>query len=339
MRTIAVFFPNWVGDAVMATPAVRALAERFPAARLLAVGRPFLPDLLAGTPWIADYRLSAREKGFELVAPLRRDRIDLAVLFPNSYRSAFIAALASCRRRVGFHRTGREWLLTEVLHPVRDARGRRTPRPVLDDYNRLVAQVGAVPDRRLELFTTPADEARADAVFARLPARVIALNVGGAFGAAKHWPSAHAVELAQRLVDEHDTGVLVLCGPAERDVARQIATAAQRPQVQSLADAELSLGLSKACVRRATALVTTDSGPRHFAHALGRPVVTLFGPTHIAWTETYHALAIHLQKDLPCGPCQQRACPLGHHECMTTLRPAEVLTALHQLTARRSHAA
>src|SRR6202011_5615020 len=100
----------------------------------------------------------------------------------------------------------------------------------------------------------------------------------------------------------------------------------ERPNVVSLADHELSIGLTKACVRRADLLVTTDSGPRHFAAAFDRPVVTLFGPTHIAWTETYHPKAVHLQEPVPCGPCQLRVCPLDHR-CMNQLTPWKVYAA------------
>ena len=109
-------------------------------------------------------------------------------------------------------------------------------------------------------------------------------------------------------------------------MARAITRLAARQSVSSLAGVPLSLGLTKACVRRCNLLVTTDSGPRHFAAAFDRPVITLFGPTHIAWTETYHPKAVHLQKQVPCGPCQLRVCPLDHR-CMNLLTPAEVLTA------------
>jgi heptosyltransferase-2 len=139
--------------------------------------------------------------------------------------------------------------------------------------------------------------------------------------------------LARALADRRGSGILVLCGPGERDLARQIVMLARRPGVASLADVPLSLGLTKACVRRADLLVTTDSGPRHFAAAFDRPVVTLFGPTHIAWTETYHARAVHLQEKVPCGPCQRRVCPLDHR-CMTQLRPAAVYAAVVELLAR-----
>jgi heptosyltransferase-2 len=102
----------------------------------------------------------------------------------------------------------------------------------------------------------------------------------------------------------------------------------------SLAEEPLSLGLTKAVVRHATALVTTDSGPRHFAAPFDVPVVTLFGPTHIAWSETYYDRAVHVQLDVECGPCQQRTCPLGDHRCMSDLAPERVFGELTTLLNR-----
>jgi heptosyltransferase-2 len=125
----------------------------------------------------------------------------------------------------------------------------------------------------------------------------------------------------------------VLCGPGERELNRQIVAQAGIKGVHALADYPLSLGLTKACVRRADLLVTTDSGPRHFAAAFDRPVVTLFGPTHIAWTETFFPKAVHIQKQVSCGPCQKRVCPLDHR-CMTQLTPDEVFAAAQRLLAR-----
>jgi heptosyltransferase-2 len=104
--------------------------------------------------------------------------------------------------------------------------------------------------------------------------------------------------------------------------------------VVSLAEQPMSIGLSKACVRRARLMVTTDSGPRHFAAAFGVPVVSLFGPTHIEWSENYFDRAVHLQHKLPCGPCQRRVCPLGTHQCMRDLGPDEVWAAVRRLLDR-----
>jgi heptosyltransferase-2 len=221
-------------------------------------------------------------------------------------------------------------MLTDRLH----AKG--TPAPIIDDYNRLATALGAPnTDHQMELLTTPADEAAAESVFARFGlhrySRVVLLNPGAAFGAAKHWPTEYFAQLARALTAKHGCAALVLCGPAEREIARAIAEGSRSPNVFALADSALSLGLTKALVKRCDLLVTTDSGPRHFAAAFGRPVVALFGPTHVEWTETYFAKEIQLQVKLPCGPCQQRACPLGHHRCMRELTPERALAACERL--------
>jgi heptosyltransferase-2 len=348
-RTVAVVLPGWVGDVVMATPALRALRRHFAAARLIGVAKPYVAGVLEGADWF-DHVFSDHGdlRGLASVAlRLRRLRVDLAVLLPNSFRSALLAWLGGCRRRIGYARYGRTPLLTDALQPLRDRDGRLTPSPVVDAYNLLAERAGCPPPgHRLELRTTPADEAAADAVWRQAGLddyrEVVCLNPGAAFGAAKHWPAVYFATLARDLAVRRRCGVLVLCGPAERDLARQLVTQARHPSVHALSDLTaparpdapgLSLGLSKALVRRADLLVTTDSGPRHFAAAFDRPVVTLFGPTFIAWTETYHPRAVHLQKQVDCGPCQRRVCPLDHR-CMTRLTPAEAFAAVERLLPR-----
>lgn len=343
MDRIALFLPNWIGDVVMATPAVRAVRDRYPAAELVAVCKPYVADVLAGSPWFRETLLfdkgGPREQRLWAVAGrLRERRTDAAVLFPNSFRAALLARLGRCRQVVGFARYGRRFLLNTRLHPKTNLWGRPVPSPVIDDYNRLAVALGtADPGHRMELFTTPADDAAADSVWQRLGLgkypRVVGLNPGAAFGAAKHWPAESFARLARMLTQRLGCGVLVLCGPAERGMARRIADDSRSPHVASLADSPLSLGLTKAAVRRLDLLVTTDSGPRHFAAAFARPVVTLFGPTHIEWTETYFEKAEHKQKKVPCGPCQQRVCPLDHR-CMRDLSPDEVFAAADRLLAR-----
>jgi len=340
---IAVFLPNWIGDVVMATPALRALREHHPGAHLLGILKPYVAEVLEGAPWLSkqiflDSRGPIRQRWPAVAARLRREHVDLTVLFPNSFRSALVAWLGRCRRRIGYARYARGWLLTDGLEPIRGAHGRLLPSPIIDAYNRLIEEAGCQrPSHRMELFTTPRDEAAADAVWwqtglAKLP-EIVCLNPGAAFGSAKCWPVEHFAQLARELIDHRGCGVLVLCGPNERALAAQIALAARRGMVASLADFPPSIGLTKACIRRANLLITTDSGPRHFAAAFDRPVVTLFGPTHIAWTETYFAKALHLQRKVDCGPCQQRVCPLDHR-CMKLLTPAEVFEAADRLLAR-----
>ena len=332
---IAVFLPNWVGDAVMATPVLRAVRQEFRDAEIVAVLRPYVAEVLDGLDLVDrilkhDPRGKTREsRGWRFISTLRRDKFDLALLLPNSFHTAALAWLSGAKRRVGFDRDGRGWLLTDRVPPKRKS----TPHPVIDEYLRLAAHLGCRQiERNLELATLPIDERRiADFWRGQGPrlneAGVVCLNPGGAFGSAKHWPSESFAELARRIVDETGHTVLVLCGPAERDEARTIVRLAGRASVVSLADAPLSIGLTKAAVKSCRLLVTTDSGPRHFAPPFEVPVVTLFGPTHIAWSETYYSKAVHLQIPVECGPCQQRVCPLGHHRCMKDLRVETVLNA------------
>jgi heptosyltransferase-2 len=344
---LAVFLPNWVGDAVVATPALRAIRGHYADAEIVAVLRPPIADVFAGTglvdrvlayeprgsdPWRRTYRFTYR---------LRYERFDLAVLFPNSLRTAWLAFAGGAKQRIGFARDGRGLLLTDRLAPT----SRTVPNPVLDEYLRLAEHLGCrIDSRQMELAVLPQDEDRFASFRQTLPAEArsrpfIAFNPGGAFGAAKHWPTAHFAALARRIATELDRAVLILCGPAERDEAREIARRADHPLVMSLADVPPSIGLTKAAVQHSELLVTTDSGPRHFAAPFGVPVVTLFGPTHIAWSETYAPDAVHLQVPVDCGPCQQRTCPLGHHRCMTDLTPDRVFQAVTDLLQRTSRKA
>jgi heptosyltransferase-2 len=341
--TIVVFCPNLIGDTVMATPALRALRLANPDARLVGVIKPQVAPTLGGLDWLDDvigFDPRSRDRSVRTCAVharLKAERADLCVLFPNSFRSAWLACSAGIPRRIGYARGGRGVLLTDRLTVPRDSQGARLAVPVVEYYLAIVRRLGCRVDSvRTELKTTPDDEAAATVAWQSLGLSAdrptVCLNTGGAFGPAKSWPNASFAILAKRLVTEAEVQVLVVCGPSERDSARAIVTAADHPRVVSLAEQRLSIGLSKACVRRSSLMITTDSGPRHFAAAFGTPVISLFGPTHIAWTRTYHPQAVHLFHPVPCGPCQKPICPLGHHQCMTLLTPDSVFrTAVRML--------
>jgi len=336
-----VFCPNWIGDAVMATPALRARRKLHPDGRLVGVMKPAIAATLAGNPWfddaiLCDPKAARREdRGWNVIGRLRREKFDVGILLTNSLRSAMMAFFGGIRRRVGYAREARALFLTDRLQPLR-RHGRFTPTPIIDYYLALAYRLGAPPESyRMELFVDETSRRQADDLWRNFgftaEDRVAVLNPGAAFGPAKKWPLLNFSELARRLADD---GVksLVICGPQEREHARFIVDGVGRPRaVKSLADEPVSLGLSKAIIERAALLVTTDSGPRHFAPAFGVPVVALFGPTHQEWTTTYYPLETALQKKLPCGPCQQRICPLGHHRCMTELTVNEAYAACRAL--------
>jgi heptosyltransferase-2 len=312
--------------------------------------KPTVADTLENGPWFDEVLLfdpSSRRPDLgmnSLLRRLRSCRYDLAVLLPNSFRSAAIACLAGIPRRVGYARGWRNFLLTDRLPPPRAADGTRLPTPAITYYLDITRHLNCRVDSvKTELYTTAADEHAADLVWSHfgLPwdKSVVCLNTGGAFGPAKNWPTEHFSALARHLAVEAGVPALVLCGPAERAAAQDIVAQAGHPEVFCLADAHqpLRIGLTKSCIRRSALLVTTDSGPRHFAAPFNVPVISLFGPTDIAWTRTFYPRALHLYRPMQCGPCQQRVCPEGHHRCMRELYPLDVYhAALRFLNPERS---
>jgi heptosyltransferase-2 len=295
--------------------------------------RLYVAEVLAGTTWIDHticYRKSQQGTAATALSQLRDQRLDAVVLLTNSLRTGWMAWRSGTPRRIGYARDGRGWLLTTKLYEPRE-RGRWSPLPQIDSYLNLAYALGCEWEPpRLELATTAADEELADGVWRRLGLlgqQVVVLNSGGAFGAAKDWPTEHFASLAQRLARTLGVHVLVNCGPSERPTAIEIVQRAGDSRVVSLADEqELPIGLTKACIRRASALVTTDSGPRFFGVAFGVPTVSLFGPTSTRWTRTHSELETSLSLGLDCQPCMARVCPLGHHRCMRDLSVELVYT-------------
>lgn len=327
---LGVFLPNWVGDVVMATPALRALRKLVGTdGQLVGIMRPYVSEVLAGTTWLDRqivYDKRANRFGLTnraVIRELRAAKFDRIILLTNSMRTAWMAWRSGARERIGYRSQGRALLLSSGIQPPRASDG--GPLATVEGYLHLVEAAGCEPERpELELATTADDERAVDAIWQqlRLPPgkRVVILNSGGAYGAAKQWPAEYFAELARRIVGDEKFSVLVNCGPDERELARAIAAMANDPRVVSLADCEqLPVGVTKACIRRSKLLVTTDSGPRYFGVAFGRPVVTLFGPTDPLRTQLPYEQEACLSLSLECQPCMARTCPLGHHRCMRDL--------------------
>jgi heptosyltransferase-2 len=315
------------------------------AGALIGIMRPYVADVLAGLGWLDEVICYEKQPGRfpfasrEDYQRLRAARLDRIVLLTNSLRTAWMAWRSGAEERIGYVGDARSWLLTHRVR--RPAHQDGQPLPAIDAYLQLAAAAGCTAlDHRLELATTRDDERLADRVWRDfgLPGgqRVLLLNSGGAYGAAKHWPAEHFAELARRIVAD-DYWVLVNCGPAEREIAHEIAVRAAHPRVVSLARrAALPIGLTKACLRRSRLIVSTDSGPRFMAIAFGKPVVTLFGPTDPAATATHYARETCLSLQLECQPCMARVCPLGHHRCLRELPVERVYAAVVDLLEREA---
>jgi len=323
----------------MATPALSALRSRFPEARITALARPYVAEVLAGHPAVDDLRaldsLAPRAPVSRFLRDawrLRREGFDLAVLFTNSLRTALFAAVAGATRRAGYRREGRGFLLTDRIDPVKSG-GEYVPGPMIDYYLDLVSLFGAPPaSRRMSLTVTDSERAEArrllDEFDVAAGAPVALINPGAAFGSAKCWPAENFAEVADRL-GERGLDVLVVTGPAERDIGEAIGRAARR-ELKPVWRAGVSLGTLKALIADAALLVTNDSGPRHFGAALGVPVVTIIGPTDPRWSETGWEKEVVLRRQVQCAPCMLRVCPRDH-ACMRLVKAGDVVAAAERL--------
>ncbi|MEW6358048.1 MAG: lipopolysaccharide heptosyltransferase II [Planctomycetota bacterium] len=334
--------PNWVGDVVMATPAFRCVRENFPDAHIAIAIRPYVKKIVADAPWFDDILpcddaggLSSLPAILATAKQLRRERFDVALLLPNSLKTALEARLAGVRRRVGYIRDGRTWLLTDAI-PRPSRNGKFLPTYMGDYYLRLCEQIGcAVGDRRPELFVSEECERRTDDLLrlrgVDLERPIAILNPGASFGPSKCWASDRFAEVGDRLAEGYGFQVCVSCSRKEVSTAEAICSL-MRHQGINLAAGEPPMELDhlKSLVKRCAILVTLDSGPRHFAVAFNRPAVTIMGPNSPLYTETPLERGVVVRVDVDCGPCQEKVCRTDHR-CMERITADMVFDACRKV--------
>ncbi|MFB3893776.1 MAG: lipopolysaccharide heptosyltransferase II [Phycisphaerae bacterium] len=345
-KRIAVFLPNWVGDAVMATPALRALREHFAGDRIAYVARAAAAATLEGCPWadevIVDKSGSTRSMMsgfFSLMFRLRRRRFHLAVLFPNSFRSALVARLGGVRKVIGYRRDGRGWLLSRSLGPPRNEAG-LIPTSAIDYYNALAAFAGATAEsHRMELPVSQAVQEQADALLREAGvcpgATLVMVNPGASFGTSKLWPPKRFAAVADALFERRGAAIIINAAPAERAIAAEVAAAMRNKPAVNFADRPNSIGLLKGLLRRCRLLITNDTGARHIGAAVGAAVVTIFGSTDPDWTVIHYGRERQVRTTVDCAPCQKKTCPQPagphYHQCMDAITPEQVLAAAEEL--------
>ena len=355
---LCVFLPNWIGDACMATPALRAIASLPDLEDLTLVGKTGPLALLENEPY-AKVRIAFKPRSNSefilgrraLARELRRRGIDTILLMPNSLSSAAIARVAGIPRRIGFARDGRSWLLTDAI-PLQEASKDAMPRmqswresPAIDYYLRLASELGCrSDDRSMELSVSPEDKEISRALLGQVGfsrnRKLVVMNNSSASASARLWPIPYVVDACSKLARD-GVQVLIHASPSDREMADALAATIAHPNVQSMGKTEnLPLGLSRGVLSMADAVVSTDSGVRHIAVALNRSVVSLFGPTNSSLTTTYNVPELLIENSLHCRPCLKAICPLQHHRCMSELSTDRVLQAVRAVLARSvQHAA
>lgn len=349
-QRILVVQPSWVGDAIMATPTLRAIRELYPDAQISYLLKRYVKPIYTGMPWadkLITYRTgkttakAGKTQFLGLAAKLRKRQFDLAILLPNSFKSALICKMAGINRVVGYDRDGRGFLLSDKLLPQKD-QGKYIPSPIIKYYLGLANYLGSRNrDLSMKLFVTPSEKREADHVLESAGVNidrsrpVVLLNPGAQYGSAKCWLPDYFAEVADRLATEKNAIILISSAPRERTIVDEILLHMKTPAVD-LARCGLSLSSLKEIVRRSSLMITNDTGPRHIAAAFDVPVVTIFGPTHPEWTSTWFAKEKICSVPVHCGPCQLKKCPLDHR-CMTRVTPGMVYETAVGLLAPASN--
>jgi len=333
-RNILVRATNWVGDAVMSLPALRALRDRFPTAHIAILAKPWVADLYRREPFcdeLIPYAAYGWTAKFRAAHALRPRGFDCAILLQNAFEAAALAFVAAIPTRIGYARDGRSPLLTKRV-PV--PRPGEIPRHERFYYLELLRRAGILdrfPDAdviRLEGAAQARDSGAARFRELGIDSPVVGISPGAAYGSAKRWLPERFAETGIRVAQELNASVAIFGSKDERELCAAVAShiaANIKARVESFAGATTLaefIDLAAAC----RVYVTNDSGAMHIASALGLPTVAVFGSTDETTTGPTGPLARVIRESVECSPCLKRECPIDHR-CMTRVDAARVAHA------------
>jgi len=319
---------NWLGDAVMSLPALRAIRRVFPHAHLAVVARPWVGDLYArekAIDRVINYTARGLGEKRRFCASLRQERFDCAILLQNAFDAALMAWMAGIPERIGYRRDGRGLLLTRAI-PVPEAG--EIPRHERFYYLELLRRAGLMehfPQSdgiRLDGIAEAREAGMRRLAEMGFDGPVIGISPGAAYGNAKRWFPERFAETARKL----SGAVLVFGSAAERELCRQVAAEAGGQNLAGETTLREFIDLAAAC----RLFLTNDSGAMHVASALGVPTVAVFGATDDTTTGPTGPLARVVREHAECSPCLLRECPIDHR-CMARVTTDHVAAAAQQL--------
>lgn len=339
VRRILVRGTNWLGDAVMTTPALGRIREYFPDSRITLLANPLVGELFGSHPWIDEvmtYDRKGRHEGikgrFVLARELKTCSFDLAILLPNSLDSALITWLARIPRRLGYATDGRGLLLTDkVPLSARMLTGHQS-----GYYLAMLEYCGITGSPGSQLLATTVTE---DTLINELLEAkgihgdriVIGINPGATYGSAKRWYPERFAVVADQLARRWDARVVITGGRDETKIAEEIAGKMTTPCL-NLAG-KTGVRELMAMIKRCNFFITNDSGPMHIAAAFGVPLVAIFGSTDHTTTFPLARHTALVRKQVDCAPCMKRECPTDHR-CMMEVTAEDVIAAAVTLEPR-----
>jgi heptosyltransferase-2 len=311
---------NWVGDAVMSLPALRAIRERYSTARISVLAKPWVADLYGRESFIDEIILYSGQSPWRTGHQLRSRRFDCAILLQNAFEAAWIAWLARIPTRIGYKRDGRQLLLTRAVNVPKPGEIPRHERFYYLELLRRAGIIAALPESQ---------EIRLGSGVVPSAKRVIGVSPGAAYGTAKRWLPERFAEAAGTLATARGASIALFGSKGERELCGEVAQLLTGHQVTNYAGQTTLaqfIDLASGC----ELFLTNDSGSMHIASALGVPTVAIFGATDDSTTGPTGPNARVVRHPVDCSPCLLRECPIDHR-CMTGVSADRVVHEALQL--------
>ncbi|MCX6075035.1 MAG: lipopolysaccharide heptosyltransferase II [Campylobacterales bacterium] len=316
---ILIILPNWLGDAVMATPAIEALCTLYPEAQLTIVGSYVSIEALKHHPQCIRHYVDETKKGGNRFRNTYRfakeiGGHDMGVTFRNQLHSSLLLFWSKTPITVGRSAWHSSFLLTHAIKPT-------YPSHLVEQYRDIAQALSQKPllIENLKLHIPPHPYKRP----------TLGINPGATYGSAKRWYPEKFAEVARTYADRY--AIVIFGGPNEVEMANDIEKRLEGTTVTNLAG-KTSVEELCSMIGGLDLFITNDSGPMHVAAAYQVPTVAIFGPTNHTetsqWRNTKNVIVRH---EMECSPCMKRECPLKHHECMKGITANEVISAVKNL--------
>ena len=312
---------NWVGDAIMTTPVIRAVRKNYPRAKIFVLAKPWVIPVYENNPYVDEillYENSGRhKKGFgtlRLARDLRKYQFDLTILMQNAFEAGLLSFLGGIKKRVGYKTDGRGLLLNKgiKLNPI------LKKKHLIDYYIGILKGAELVDDgRELDLFLSREDREFAKHFLQKnnmaLSRPVIGINPGATGGTAKRWFPERYARVCEQLAEKFKVKILIFGGPGDNALGEYIAGLSNGSCVNIAGTT--TLGQAFALIEKCSLFITNDSGLMHAAAALNINQAALIGSTDHVATAPSNDNSIIVKVPMACSPCLKDVCPTDH-ECM-----------------------
>ena len=337
IRKILIRSVNWIGDAVMTTPAISVIREHFPQSEITILANAMVSQLFMHHPGIDNiitFDRQGKHHGvggrLRLAAELRNHAFDLAVILPNSFDSALVPWLARIPAKIGKCSDGRTLLLSGRYNAAKAA----APCHEVEYYLNLMNHFGITGNcTQPHLFITAEEESSAASLLAERGIHaddfILGINPGASYGSAKRWYPDRFAQVARNLANKWSAKVVIFGGPGETAISADIDHRLDGNAVNLAGKTTVRELMS--LIKRCNFFITNDSGPMHIAAAFDVPLVAIFGSTDHTGTSPYNSKAVVVRDNtVECAPCKLRECPTDHR-CMTSVSEDSVISAALKL--------